>query len=742
MIPQAKLVADPEAGATLDKDGFVVPQPGSVPNPGAHLRPEQNSQPSPDTQPVPMPQPDTQAAPVPQPRPDTESVPVPQPNDTVPVVAPVPAPVSPAAQPITSSSALLNALTGTGPAPADIQAGTQALKQAARTTPDPNAALLGALTQVQVDATTTAAIPPVPQGVTPPASAGSNTRGGSSSAVLLNSLLGLGPATADIQAGSQAIQQAGQNSSDPTAAVVGVLTNTQIQQHTTSTADTATTVTSITGPDGHTRTSIMQRPVLAPSSSLRTQDPVDPKAQATRDWVSEMWQLGLRASRFQNNLTGGGGWSEFTHSWSTLARGVTSFGQTWSSPNPQLRADALTNLGSGVIRWDDLKEHGPEYWQTKIGLDLGAGIALDGPTAAVLRGGSAAATATEKAAIQAGKDVGQAVDHPTAVIKSEAPTPPIDDNLPAPDLSVLPTFELEGPPIPGSGTPHPGFDQPFDPNTLPKFDDLKLSPSQVGDGGNYPSASALREADPIAQTGSNELSSWEQPNNPPRPIDRGGSWDQKVRDGLKGTAVKADDVETVLDVLAVHPAGQEIAEAIASNRFRELANFSQVIASIRKNADAFIAGTAKPGEVMIPGALEQIRLADRLLDKGFTDLSFEIKKEYEIKPGIFTEEHTDLDVMARDFAGNVHGWQFKVAESTSPKNVVGKIFKGQRQLIESYADYQTFVVDAPVPLQDLAPYLERLERNFLDNHVQVIIRTPDGIVFIPSNGKFMPEGEL
>lgn len=46
-VPQAKLIADPEAGSVLDDGGFVVPQPGTVPNPGAHTRPLEGAPPNP-----------------------------------------------------------------------------------------------------------------------------------------------------------------------------------------------------------------------------------------------------------------------------------------------------------------------------------------------------------------------------------------------------------------------------------------------------------------------------------------------------------------------------------------------------------------------------------------------------------------------------------------------------------------------------------------------------------------------
>ncbi|UUU22577.1 CvpA family protein [Streptomyces sp. DSM 40750] len=230
--------------------------------------------------------------------------------------------------------------------------------------------------------------------------------------------------------------------------------------------------------------------------------------------------------------------------------------------------------------------------------------------------------------------------------------------------------------------------------------------------------------------GPDEPSGWERPDGDPAPFERGGQLEDQVRQQLRGTKVKPGDVESILNTLAGHPAGREVADVIASGRFRDAPNFSDVVSNM-----------SRPSEM--PGSLEQIRLANRLHESGLTDISFEVKQGgHEIKPGVVTGERTDLDLMARDAAGNVHGWQFKDVQSTNPKNVIGKVFKEMRQLTDSGADVQTFVLDTVVSKEDLAPHLGRLEKNYMDKNVQVVIRTPDGIVFIPPGGRFMPEGTL
>ncbi|WP_432587659.1 hypothetical protein ABVG11_20180 [Streptomyces sp. HD1123-B1] len=87
------------------------------------------------------------------------------------------------------------------------------------------------------------------------------------------------------------------------------------------------------------------------------------------------------------------------------------------------------------------------------------------------------------------------------------------------------------------------------------------------------------------------------------------------------------------------------------------------------------------------GGIEQLRLGNRLHKSGVHDISFEVKGDVEIKPGVRTGSETDLDVMARDVDGNVHGYQFK--EIQNPKKVVKKIFDKMKQLDHSGADFSS-----------------------------------------------------
>ncbi|MFD9270642.1 hypothetical protein ACFWB1_27630 [Streptomyces goshikiensis] len=224
---------------------------------------------------------------------------------------------------------------------------------------------------------------------------------------------------------------------------------------------------------------------------------------------------------------------------------------------------------------------------------------------------------------------------------------------------------------------------------------------------------------------------WRQPNGT-GPLELGGKVEQQIRDQVRGTKVKHGDVNSILQVLAGHPAGREIADIISSGRFRESEGFSTVVSSI-----------SRPSDTGISGALEQIRLANRLYESGFRDISFEVKGGHQIKPGVFTGDRTDLDVMVRDVDGAVHGWQFK--DLTGPKSpdvadkVVDNVFKSIRQLTDSHADVQTFVVETKASRVDMETQLERLQSRFEEKKVQFVIRTPDGIIFVPRGGQFTPE---
>ncbi|WP_157554224.1 hypothetical protein [Nocardia crassostreae] len=264
----------------------------------------------------------------------------------------------------------------------------------------------------------------------------------------------------------------------------------------------------------------------------------------------------------------------------------------------------------------------------------------------------------------------------------------------------------------------------------PKHPSSRAIGGGLEDGGTWTGAKFNQSSGGGRQQPSSGSGGWKRPGSAPRPLDRGGELEQQVRDQLVGTKVKAGDVGTILDNLANHPAGKELAEAIASGRFKDATNFSSVVSNLARYD-------------VIPGSLEQIRLAGRLLDRGITDIVFEVKQGgHEIKRGVITGERTDLDLMARDQNGDVHGWQFKDVQSNNPKKVIGKVFQEMRQLTDSGADVQTFVLDTSVLKVDLAPHLVRLEQNYLKNGIQVVIRTPDGIIFIPLNGRFTPEGTL
>ncbi|MFD4945097.1 hypothetical protein ACFWNT_21805, partial [Streptomyces sp. NPDC058409] len=234
--------------------------------------------------------------------------------------------------------------------------------------------------------------------------------------------------------------------------------------------------------------------------------------------------------------------------------------------------------------------------------------------------------------------------------------------------------------------------------------------------------------------GPDDPEGWERPSDESGPFHRGGETEQQIRNQLRGTKVKSGDVEAILKNLSEHPAGKELADTIASGRFKNATGFSSVVSNMSQFDD-------------IPGALEQIRLANRLHETGLTDISFEIKQAgHEIKPGVFTDEGTDLDLMARDANGDVHGWQFKdmtgTESTTRPNKVVDKIFKKIVQLSDSHADVQTFVVDTKVSKSEMATQIGRLQKGYEGKNVQFVIRTPDGTIFVPRDGKFTPEETL
>ncbi|MFF4365624.1 hypothetical protein [Streptomyces sp. NPDC001594] len=217
------------------------------------------------------------------------------------------------------------------------------------------------------------------------------------------------------------------------------------------------------------------------------------------------------------------------------------------------------------------------------------------------------------------------------------------------------------------------------------------------------------------------------PREEPRPFERGGETEQQIRANLRPGKPKPPDLEKALANLANDPAGQEVANLIASGKFKGMTNFEQVVGSLsQKDAMA--------------GGIEQLRLADQLYDNGVRDISFEIKKDVEIKPGVKTGELTDMDVMARDADGKIYGYQFK--EVANPKKVVDKMWKNMGQLAQSGADVKVFVVDTKGSVADmLASGIEKnLARIHTEQGVIVVLRVEDGTLMYPPGARFMPGG--
>ncbi|WP_328900258.1 hypothetical protein OHR86_10090 [Streptomyces sp. NBC_00441] len=247
-------------------------------------------------------------------------------------------------------------------------------------------------------------------------------------------------------------------------------------------------------------------------------------------------------------------------------------------------------------------------------------------------------------------------------------------------------------------------------------------------GGNGPGRGEAHGDFGVPQ-GSGATHGWDAPPAAPKPFERGGDIEQQIRDQMRGSRVKPGDLENVLANLSRHPAGEEIADIIASGRFKRCDNFDQVVSSLSQVSK-------------MPGGMEQLRLANRLHEIGVREISFELKGGAEIKPGVQAGEGTDLDVMAKDSDGTVHGYQFKDVQN--PDKVVGKILKNMRQLENSGADLKTFVVDTKGTLADHASLgtAQRLTEAYGRYNVQFVIRVEDGILTIPPGGTFTPEGAL
>ncbi|MGP4109558.1 hypothetical protein ACTWP5_01400 [Streptomyces sp. 4N509B] len=210
----------------------------------------------------------------------------------------------------------------------------------------------------------------------------------------------------------------------------------------------------------------------------------------------------------------------------------------------------------------------------------------------------------------------------------------------------------------------------------------------------------------------------------PGPMARGSEVEQAIRsmDTVR-SRVDPGDLERALSRLSNDPAGQQIAEILASGRLNEVSGIDQVISSMGAHS-----------ERMYPGAAEQIRLADRLISNGVDVTHFEFK-------GVSSDGTSyDLDVRAHSADGSVYGYQLK--EVSNPNKLFQKIQASLRQLTASPADHRIFVIDTNGSLADLVArnMPERLLDHYGQHRVMFAIRVDDGILYVPPDGQFYPLG--
>lgn len=253
-------------------------------------------------------------------------------------------------------------------------------------------------------------------------------------------------------------------------------------------------------------------------------------------------------------------------------------------------------------------------------------------------------------------------------------------------------------------------------------------PSGDGGGrGDLPDNGTVRSSSELPDFPGPRHSEDALPPAEPHPFERGGVTESRIRESLRGSKVKPGDLDKALANLADHPAGAEVGELLASGRFNGLPNYDQVVSSFtQKNA--------------MSGGIEQLRLGKMLQDSGVADISFEIKRDVEISPGVMTGPRTDMDVMARDHDGKVYGYQFK--EVANPKKVASKMWQNIGQLADSMADVRVFVVDTKGTIADMMESgIERdLSRIHSERNVIVVLRVEDGTLMYPPGANFTPGG--
>ncbi|QIS05030.1 hypothetical protein F5X71_24335 [Nocardia brasiliensis] len=128
----------------------------------------------------------------------------------------------------------------------------------------------------------------------------------------------------------------------------------------------------VTGIDGTTqRFDPTGKPIKTPPAELD-----DPRSQATKDWLKEGWHTATSLNRFIQNLQGTHGVDGLKDDAETVGNAATAYGQ-WAlknKDNPTANAEILARFGQKLFRYDELVEYGPQYWQQKMGLDIGAAV--------------------------------------------------------------------------------------------------------------------------------------------------------------------------------------------------------------------------------------------------------------------------------------------------------------------------------------------------------------------------------
>ncbi|MCK1817363.1 hypothetical protein MTQ13_24290, partial [Streptomyces sp. XM4011] len=294
--------------------------------------------------------------------------------------------------------------------------------------------------------------------------------------------------------------------------------------------------------------------------------------------------------------------------------------------------------------------------------------------------------------------------------------------VPGPRPSEPPTTGGTGGGGTGNALPEPPPGGPG--NSLPDGpnsgygDDLPPSNERVegsNSTGGPPDPSALfPDRNPPARVDGNAI-----------PFERDGNLEHLIRQRLGNGEVRPPVLEKLLLRLEHHPAGQEIAEIIASGRHADQYGYHTLVSDI-----------SHPDK--ISGVLEQLRLAERLHEQGISS-TFEVKGAgHEIHPGVETLDRTDLDLMARGADGNVYGYQFK--EISNPKKLFKKIFENIGQLLDSNADVQVFVIDVKGTMADLTGIdaAQRLTGLHEGKGIHFVIRAEDGTLIIPPDGTFGP----